>query len=78
LLNDDDIPNVDLFPKFYSVLGFARKRINDFTYQLIDILIKNLNHLYSFGCWKNQSFIYSYHQIPNRVNVMQNLTSRNY
>jgi hypothetical protein len=38
--------------KFCSELGFARKRINNLTNYFIDILIKNLNHLYSFGCLK--------------------------
>ena len=28
----------------------TRKLKNDLAYQLIDILKKNLNHLYSFGC----------------------------
>ncbi|HAY38854.1 MAG TPA: hypothetical protein DCY53_05610 [Desulfobacteraceae bacterium] len=36
------------------VLWFARKQIDDLSCQLIDILIKNLNHLYLFGCRKNQ------------------------
>jgi len=60
------------------MLGFARKQINDLSYQFIDILIKNLNHLYSFGCRKNQLKIYPYHQFLNRVNVVQNESSRNF
>ena len=63
---------------FCYVLGFARKLINNLSYQFIDIQIKNLNHLYSFGCRKNQALIYPYHQTLNRVNVVQNESSRNF